>query len=55
MIRSLLFTGTDLKSLQSDMNNALSKIASWFDSNMLTLNTKKTKFMIFGTPHLFYK
>ena len=49
---SLLFTGTDPKSLQSDMNNALSKIASWFDSNMLTLNTKKTKFMVFGTTHL---
>ena len=49
---SLLFTGTEPKSLQSDMNNALSKIASWFDSNMLTLNTKKTKFMVFGTTHL---
>ena len=49
---SLLFTGTDPKSLQSDMNNALSKIASWFDSNMLTLNSKKTKFMVFGTTHL---
>ena len=49
---SLLFTGTDPKSLQSDMNNALSKIASWFDSNMLTLDTKKTKFMVYGTTHL---
>lgn len=52
---SLLFTGNNPTSLQSEMNNALSKIASWFDSNMLTLNTKKTKFMIFGTTHLLSK
>ncbi len=33
------------------MNDNLSRIADWFHKNHLTLNIKKTKFMIFGTNH----
>ena len=32
------------------INNALSKIHDWLSVNMLSLNTQKTKFMIFHTP-----
>ena len=46
-----MFSSNDALKLQSDMNENLSKIASWFHENHLTLNIKKTKFMIFGTKH----
>jgi len=45
---TLLFTASDPTTLQVNMNESLPKIASWFKTNKLTLNTKKTKFMIFG-------
>ena len=32
------------------INNELSKISEWLSSNKLSLNIKKTKFMIFHTP-----
>ena len=38
--------------LQLTMNDDLSKIAHWFEINQLTLNTKKTKFKIFGNNHV---
>ena len=34
------------------MSDDLSKIAHWFEINQLTLNTKKTNFMIFGNNHV---
>ena len=49
---TLLFTASDPTTLQFNMNESLPKIASWFNTNQLTLNTKKTKFMIFGTRNL---
>ena len=49
---TLLFTASDPTTLQFNMNESLPKIASWFNRNQLTLNTKKTKFMIFGTKNL---
>jgi hypothetical protein len=48
---TLLFSASDQTTLQLNMNNSLSKIARWFESNQLTLNIKKTKFMIFGTTY----
>ena len=30
------------------MNDSLSKMAHWFTANKLTLNIKKTMFMLFG-------
>ena len=32
------------------INNELSKINEWLSSNKLSLNIKKTKFMVFHTP-----
>ena len=52
---TLLFTASDPTTLQATMNDNLSKIAHWFQTNQLTLNTKKTKFMIFGTSHFLNK
>ena len=46
---ALLFKSADSTSLQSHMNDCMLKIAHWFEINKLTLNIKKTKYMIFGT------
>lgn len=48
---TLLFSASDPNTLQCQMNNNMLKIAQWFENNQLTLNIKKTKFMIFGTAH----
>ena len=32
------------------LNNELTKITDWLSSNKLSLNVKKTKFMVFHTP-----
>ena len=48
---TLLFSASDPTTLQRDMNYSLAKIAQWFENNQLTLNLKKTKFMVFGTNH----
>ena len=49
---TLLFSANDHATLQENMNNSLSKIAHWFKSNQLTLNIKKTKYMIFGSKYV---
>ena len=48
----LLFTASDPTTLQLTMNDDLSKIAHWFETNQLTPNTNKTKFIIFGNNHV---
>ena len=42
----------NLDDLTSDilLNNELTKITDWLSSNKLSLNVKKTKFMVFHTP-----
>ena len=39
----------DLSTLNNIMNNGLSKLNTWFKSNKLSLNLKKTNFMLLGT------
>ena len=34
------------------VGRGLKAVAKWFKANKLTLNTEKTKFMIFGTNHV---
>ena len=46
----LYFSSHDPKIIESTLNAELSNVAKWFQANKLTLNTKKTKFMLFGTP-----
>ena len=48
---TLLFESSNSASLQLHMNDSLSKMAHWFKANKLTLNIKKTKYMLFGTNH----
>ena len=46
---TLLLSSSDPNILQEDLDLNLNKIASWFQTNNLTLNIKKTKLMLFGT------
>ena len=52
---TLMCSSNDVSVLQSQLNDNLSKIASWFNENHLTLNIKKTKLMVFGTRHILDK
>ena len=42
-------THKDLSTLNNIMNNGLSKLNTWFKSNKLSLNLKKTNYMLLGT------
>ena len=33
------------------MNTDLSKVANWFENNLLTLNNDKSKFVLIGSHH----
>ena len=35
-----------------NVNNELSKLNEWFSINKLSLNVKKTDFMVFGNKHI---
>ena len=50
---TLILESSNSASLQSHMNDSLSKMAHWFKANKFTLNIKKTKYMFFGTSHTF--
>ena len=41
-------SGTDLNQLFDFVNTELKKSAVWFEANKLTLNVKKTKYMVFS-------
>ena len=49
---SSVFTegATNIKSMQSKINKELKNVNNWLKVNRLSLNVKKTKFMIFHTP-----
>ena len=46
---SLFISGKNINDLVHMMNNELSKITDWLECNRLSLNIKKTKFMIFSS------
>ena len=46
---SAFTTHKDLSILNNIMNNGLSKLNTWFNSEKLTLNLKKTNYMLLGT------
>jgi len=48
---TLLVSSPDPMTLQNKLKNNLDKIATWFESNKLTLNIKKTKLMLFGSNY----
>lgn len=47
----LVYTDTDIESLQTKIQNDLDALASWFLQNKLTLNENKTKFMLIKPSH----
>ena len=47
---NILFSHKDLKSLEKIMNDELSNVYRWLVANKLTLNLKKSNFVIFR-PH----
>ena len=44
---SLTYANRDLKKLETEINEELFKVFSWLDVNKLTLNIKKTNYIIF--------
>jgi hypothetical protein len=49
-LSSVLSSFKTNSTVQSNINNELAKISDWLKVNKLSLNVKKTKFMIFHTP-----
>ena len=47
MILTLLYANKNLKSLEQTVNQELCKLHIWLTANKLTLNMKKTNFVIF--------
>ena len=45
---NLLCSGEDIEELLKTVEIELTKLKKWFDRNKLSLNEKKTKFMVFG-------
>ena len=48
--RNLLYGDKNLKSLEKTVNNELVRVSDWLNANKLTLNAKKSNFVIFR-PH----
>jgi hypothetical protein len=49
---NLFFSCIDIKELFATVNMELAKVSDWFRANKLSLNTKKTNFILFGNKHL---
>ena len=47
---AIFYGGTDVVDVQTTLSRDFNSIANWLESNKLTLNVKKTKCMVFGTP-----
>ena len=47
---TLLYADKNLKSLEKMVNNELVRVSDWLNANKLTLNAKKSNFVIF-LPH----
>ena len=45
---NLLHADKNLKSLEETVNNELFKVSEWLNANKLTLNAKKSNYVIFG-------
>jgi len=48
---NLFFSGCDMNSLNSAINNELKKFVKWFELNKLSLNVNKTHCIVFVTRH----
>ena len=48
---ALYFSAKNTVQIENVLNNEIALVSEWFGRNKLTLNTKKTKVMLFGTPY----
>ena len=51
---NLLYADKNLKSLEENVNNELLKVSEWLNANKLTLNSKKSNYVIFRPYQLGY-
>ena len=49
---SLMCKAKDVNELKVKLESNLKAVANWFKAKRLTLNTDKTKFMVFGTNNM---
>ena len=47
----IYFSSTSITEIEDKINNDLSKVANWFETNLLTLNNCKSKFILIGSHH----
>ena len=52
MTRGVLLSGKNLNALIDHMNTELISLNNWFKANKLSLNTKKSFFMIFNRSRI---
>ena len=46
---NIIYTENNLNTLETKANNDLKKVGNWFNVNKLSINTEKTKFILFQT------
>ena len=51
---NLFFSHPDINHLHSTINSELDKLSDWFIANRLSLNIKKTNYIMFGYKHLYH-
>ena len=49
---NLFCSGPDIKTMESNINNELTEISLWLKVNKLSLNIKKTHYMVFSKKKL---
>ena len=47
----MLLSGDNVHTIITELNNILIEVDAYFKANRLTVNTDKTKYMIFNTPY----
>ena len=57
---NLFLTGNSLAEVEDKLNAELALIETWFKANLLSLNVKKTSYMVFGhlqncTANIYYE
>ena len=49
---NLFMSGKNITELENNINNELIKISKWFQANLLSLNAKKTSYIMFGNNNV---
>ena len=48
---NILFSNKCLKTIEREINKELTKLQNWFTTNKLTINIKKSNFVLFQSAH----